>query len=60
MGKGLRAFIYNGNYMGARCLELENENSRLKKENLELLNYIYELLQDNRRLRLLILKRKPL
>jgi hypothetical protein len=59
MGKGLRV-IYNGNYIGERCLELENENSRLKKENLELLNYIYELLQDNRRLRLLILKRKPL
>ncbi len=45
----------------AKCLELEAENNRLKKENLELLNYTYELLQDNRRLRKLILfiKRKP-
>ncbi len=43
-----------------KMMDVEAENSRLKKENLELLNYMYELLQDNRRLRgkIILLTRK--
>lgn len=57
MNKMIRAFVCNDREIARRCLELQRENHRLKTENLDLLNNIYELYTDNRRLRDIIMRR---
>lgn len=55
MNKKLSAFVGNKQELINRCNDLQRENTRLKTENLELLNHLYELLGDNRRLRKLLM-----
>lgn len=55
MNKKLSAFVGNKQELINRCNDLQRENHRLKTENLELLNHLYELLGDNRRLRKLLM-----
>lgn len=55
MIKTITAIVVNKQELINRCNDLQRENHRLKTENLELLNHLYELLGDNRRLRKLLM-----